>query len=253
MDRLAPLPPELTHIKVVATDMDGTLTRRGRFSSTLLDALEHLQRAGITVIIVTGRSAGWVQGVQNYLPVWGAIAENGGVLLTPNDEPIILADIHEVSQHRTALRQTFQSLQSRFPSLRESSDNPFRITDWTFSVHGLTPDDLSVIQQQVEAASWSFTYSTVQCHIKPQGQNKAQAISDALHRHFPQVSPAAVVTVGDSLNDESMFDADRFPYSVGVANIQHYGDRLQHRPAYMTRHPEVEGFCELVRAIGGSG
>lgn len=250
MNRLAPLPQTLAPIQVVATDIDGTLTRGGQFSPMLLDALERLQQAGVAVIVVTGRSAGWVHGVVNYLPVWGAIAENGGVLFTPNDTCHILATIEDRHHHRATLQGTFQSLQSHFPQLKEATDNPFRITDWTFSVQGIADDELSAIQRWVEAEPWSFTYSNVQCHIQPLGQTKAKAIRYALSRHFPKVPQSSVVTVGDSPNDESMFDADAFPCSVGVANIREYGDRLQHLPAYVTRQSEVEGFCELVRVMG---
>ena len=73
----ASLFPETIHL--IATNMDGTLTRRGRFTSALLQALEAFASAKIPVIIITGRSAGWVQGLKSYLPVTGAIAENGGV------------------------------------------------------------------------------------------------------------------------------------------------------------------------------
>ncbi len=249
MNRLAPLPQKLTDIQVVATDMDGTLTHKGRFSPALLDALERLQQAGVAVIIVTGRSAGWVQGVVNYLPIWGAIAENGGILFTPGGEQHILADLDDIPHHRSTLQQTFQTLQARFPSLKEATDNCFRLTDWTFSVQGIAADELAAIQQWVESRRWSFTYSTVQCHIKPLEQTKAKAVRHALNRYFPSVSLSSVITVGDSPNDESLFDAEAFPCSVGVANIQHYGDRLQHLPTYITPHPEVDGFCALVQAI----
>jgi hypothetical protein len=249
MNRLAPLPQELTDIQVVATDMDGTLTRRGQFSPALLDALERLHQAGIAVIVVTGRSAGWVQAVVNYLPVWGAIAENGGILFTPGDEQHFLTEIEEVHQHRTALQHLFQSLQSRFPRLEEATDNLFRLTDWTFSVQGIADDELAAIRRWVESEPWSFTYSTVQCHIKPLGQTKAKAVRHTLSHYFPDVPLSSVVTVGDSPNDESLFDADIFPCSVGVANLRHYGDRLQHLPTFITQHPEVEGFCEFVQAV----
>ncbi|MEM1394587.1 MAG: HAD hydrolase family protein, partial [Cyanobacteria bacterium P01_H01_bin.150] len=63
-------------IRLVATDMDGTLTTKGRFTNTLLQALQDLAAADIKIIIVTGRSAGWVSGLAYYLPVVGAIAEN---------------------------------------------------------------------------------------------------------------------------------------------------------------------------------
>ena len=70
---------EPAQIKLVATDMDGTLTRQGHFTSDLLQGLEQLQQASIAVVIVTGRSAGWVQGLAHYFPMAGAMAENGGV------------------------------------------------------------------------------------------------------------------------------------------------------------------------------
>jgi hypothetical protein len=68
---------DLSNIRLVATDMDGTLTRRGKFSAALLQALEDLAANDIKVLIVTGRSTGWVSGLSNLLPVVGAIAENG--------------------------------------------------------------------------------------------------------------------------------------------------------------------------------
>jgi ribonuclease HI len=96
---------------------------------------------------------------------------------------------------------------------------------------------------------WSFTYSTVQCHIKPLEQEKAAALQQVLRHHFPDLSPDQLVTVGDSPNDESLFDGDRFPLSVGVANVRHYLDRLTHHPHLITPSPEVEGFCELARSL----
>jgi hydroxymethylpyrimidine pyrophosphatase-like HAD family hydrolase len=70
-------------VALVATDMDGTLTAHGRFTPQLLQALGSLAAANIPVLIVTGRSAGWVQAIAHYLPIAGAIAENGGVYMAP--------------------------------------------------------------------------------------------------------------------------------------------------------------------------
>ena len=66
--------------------MDGTLTQGNKFSSNLIQTLEKLGAAEIDVLIVTGRSAGWVNAIATYLPVVGAIAENGGLL---NNIPVI--------------------------------------------------------------------------------------------------------------------------------------------------------------------
>ena len=68
-------PEVLQNICLVATDMDGTLTQKGKLISGLISALESLLRTNIDIVIVTGRSAGWVNGLTNYLPIQGAIAE----------------------------------------------------------------------------------------------------------------------------------------------------------------------------------
>lgn len=57
----------LSNIRLIATDMDGTLTRRGKFTPALLQALEDLAAADIKVLIVTGRSAGWVSGFVRFV------------------------------------------------------------------------------------------------------------------------------------------------------------------------------------------
>lgn len=240
-------PDSAKNLCLIATDMDGTLTQRGKFTPTLLQAFHDLAAVGLRVLIVTGRSAGWVSGLASYLPVMGAIAENGGMFYNSSDsagEPIVA--IPDLTAHRQQLAHTFRQLQSSYPHLQESADNRFRITDWTFDVQGLSPEDLQDLQSQCEAAGWSFTYSTVQCHIKPPQQDKALGLEQVMQRLFPDWTTAQVLTVGDSPNDESLFQGDRFPLSVGVANVLHYADQLRHPPAYVTAAAEADGFCELV-------
>jgi hydroxymethylpyrimidine pyrophosphatase-like HAD family hydrolase len=58
-----------------------------------------------------------------------------------------------------------------------------------------------------------------------------------------------VVTLGDSPNDESLFNRALFPYSVGVANVKDYWSHLAHHPAYVTQSAEVEGFLDLVEIL----
>ena len=94
----------LSKVRLVATDMDGTLTTHGEFTAELLQAFGRLEAGGIKVLIVTGRSAGWVSGIVNYLPVVGAIAENGGLYIDKaNLEPVILPDIPRLTHHRDRL------------------------------------------------------------------------------------------------------------------------------------------------------
>ena len=236
----------LSSVGLIATDMDGTLTKNGQFTSELLIALESLANKNIPVLIVTGRSAGWVSAIANYLPILGAIAENGGLFYNAqNAASELITHLDHLERHRFGLREVFQLLQSKFPEIQESVDNSFRITDWTFEIGDLTAPQLEIMARLCQYAGYGFTYSTVQCHIKPKQQDKALGLQKILKKHFPHLTPQQIVTVGDSPNDESLFNRDLFPLSVGVANIAHYSDRLQHQPVYVTRFPEVRGFCQL--------
>jgi hypothetical protein len=242
--------PTLKQIRLIATDMDGTLTRSGKFTAPLLQALTDLQEAGIPVVIVTGRSAGWVNAIVTYLPITAAIAENGGLFYTadnPELQPIV--SIPDILLHREKLAQMFGRLQTIVPHIQESADNRFRVTDWTFDIQGLSETEIQQLGDRCRQSGWGFTYSTVQCHILSQEQNKAAGLLQVLRQQFPNVSVDSVITIGDSPNDESLFDRTCFPHSVGVANIQHYADRLMHKPTYITQTEEAEGFCELARSI----
>ncbi|UKO99512.1 HAD family hydrolase [Nostoc sp. UHCC 0870] len=241
---------DLSNIRLIATDMDGTLTNQGKFSTALLQALEDLQTAGIKVIIVTGRSAGWVNGLNSLMPIAGAIAENGGLFyLSGSEETVALTPIADFTAHRQHLAVIFTQLKAKFPQIQESADNRFRITDWTFDVAGLSLDELQTLSNLCHDMDWGFTYSNVQCHIKPQGQEKAIGLLQVLREYFPDYAPEQIVTVGDSPNDESLFNQSYFPMSVGVANVLKYANQIQYQPVYMTTAAEGEGFCELASYI----
>ena len=55
------------------------------------------------------------------------------------------------------------------------------------------------------------------------------------------------VYIGDSTNDQSMFE--RFPFAVGVANLRRFADQLQTWPAYLADTERGAGFAEVVHAL----
>jgi HAD superfamily hydrolase (TIGR01484 family) len=240
---------DLSDIRLIASDVDGTLTQNGKFTSDFISTLLDFQSAGIKVLLVTGRSAGWVSALVNYLPVEGAIAENGGIFLQPNGNQDLLSSVPNLSRHRILLENTFHHIKQLFPNLHPSTDNQFRITDWTFDVNDLSTDDIQAISSQCQQMGWSFTYSNVQCHIKPPHQDKATGLLSVLSNYFPELNSQQVLTVGDSPNDETMFDPAKFPISVGVANVCHYQDKMMHLPQYITHASEFAGFQELAQLL----
>lgn len=239
----------LQDIRLVAADMDGTLTQQGKFTPALLQALEDLANTEIQVLIVTGRSAGWVSGLAAYLPISGAIAENGGLFYSGTDEAgeVLLTPLPEPVVHRQQLAKMFQHLQTQFPQIKAARDNRFRVTDWTFDNQDLSPTQMQQMGALCERQGWGFTYSNVQCHIKPPEQNKGTGLLTTLSAVTGlQYRPEQILTVGDSPNDESLFNSKVFPRSVGVANALVYKEQMKYQPAYVTAAAEGLGFCELV-------
>ncbi|WP_242025303.1 HAD family hydrolase [Phormidium tenue] len=161
----------------------------------------------------------------------------------------LLSSVPNLSRHRILLENTFHHIKQLFPNLLTSADNQFRITDWTFDVDNLSADDIQAISAQCDLMGWSFTYSNVQCHIKPLSQDKATGLLSVLKKYFPELNSQQVLTVGDSPNDEAMFDPALFPISVGVANVRHYQDKMLHLPKYVTEASEFAGFSELAKLL----
>ena len=61
----------------VLTDIDDTVTTEGKLTAAAYAALERLQAAGLKVIPVTGRPAGWCDHIARMWPVDAVVGENG--------------------------------------------------------------------------------------------------------------------------------------------------------------------------------
>ena len=68
---------ERRKVRAVLTDIDDTLTESGRLPAIAYQALENLHEAGLIVIPVTGRPAGWCDMIARQWPVDGVVGENG--------------------------------------------------------------------------------------------------------------------------------------------------------------------------------
>src|SRR5690242_8133702 len=65
-------------IQFLLTDIDDTLTDEGLLGPEAYEALWKLHRAGVHVIPITGRPAGWCEMIARQWPVSGVVGENGG-------------------------------------------------------------------------------------------------------------------------------------------------------------------------------
>ena len=68
---------QAAHIRFVLSDIDDTITTEGRLTSHAYAALEQLAEAGVIVIPITGRPAGWCDHIARMWPVFAVVGENG--------------------------------------------------------------------------------------------------------------------------------------------------------------------------------
>lgn len=81
-------------VAAVFTDIDDTLTTGGKLDAATYAALEALKRAGLLVIPVTGRPAGWCDLIARLWPVDGVIGENGALYMWHDRESGVLRTRH---------------------------------------------------------------------------------------------------------------------------------------------------------------
>ncbi|MDR1351971.1 MAG: HAD-IIB family hydrolase, partial [Treponema sp.] len=70
---------EASSIRYVLMDIDDTLTTAGKLPAAAYAALWKLHEAGLKVIPVTGRPAGWCDLIAREWPVDGVVGENGAL------------------------------------------------------------------------------------------------------------------------------------------------------------------------------
>ena len=252
---LADLPAaRLAALHGVLTDIDDTLTQDGAIAPTALAALHQLAAAGVPVVAITGRPAGWSEPFALAWPVAAIVAENGAVMLRRQGQGLQLdfvASVAERAANQRRLQACAQAVLAQVPGATLAQDSAGRLTDIAIDHSEFAHLDAAQIQQVValmQAHGLTATVSSIHingwigAHDKPSGAR--WAVQQALGRAW---RPADWVYVGDSSNDQAMFQA--LPLTVGVANIARFLPQLTAFPAYVTQAERGDGFAELARAL----
>lgn len=239
--------PALAEVRVLAADVDDTITDGGKLAGRTLDLFQGLQAAGLVVVLVTGRSAGWAQALAGYLPGLAVVVgENGLVSFDSAGRRRDLGPPRDAHFART-LADSAEHV-SRALGLERTDDDAFRLFERSFvRPAGFDADALRRCQQLV-SAGFEVIASSIHIHVRPSDWNKADGLLAALAPLVPaaQDDPdASILFVGDSSNDRPLFA--RFPRtSVGVHNVLRFLAELgRDRPAYITEADAAAGFAEV--------
>jgi HAD superfamily hydrolase (TIGR01484 family) len=237
----------------VLFDLDDTVLDRGRLSIGALTALYRLAEAGLILVGVTGRPAGWGQVLVRQWPVSGMVTENGIIALVQREHRVQVLDRASVEQRaeRQAQLQTLVAeLRARFPELAPSDDVAGRIADFSFDIAESRQVDASVVRAATELArerGARVVRSSIQLHLSYDGDDKASGVLRFLHTTQGVDASSAryrFAFVGDSENDASCFGC--FEHSFGVANLQGRPSLL---PAYRASQAMGAGFAEIAGVI----
>lgn len=248
-----PLPKVFPHKpRVLFTDVDDTLTWKGRLPHETFTALVKLQQAGIRVIPVTGASAGWCDCMIRTWPIETIIGENGAYFIDRNSDGRLATHFAVDAIERSANWQRLQQLKNnvldKFSNAHSTKDQPFRLTDIAFDINQdqrVARSEAFEIAEFCEASGMNVKISSIHINVWCGEYNKASTATQWLARHDFESSDA--MFIGDSPNDDSMFSS--FSHSVGVANIEPFMAELKSPPSYVTSHPGGYGFAQMAESL----
>lgn len=254
-----PLPlsqADLSKVRAVFADVDGTMTTDGRLTGTVVRALEWLVARRVQVVLVSGRPSGWGECWARQLPVAGVIVENGGLAYVRDGKRLVKRYPQPAlvrQRNRKRLTALVGQAIARVKGVKLSSDSIARevdlAIDYAEDAHA-GPKGADALEAFLQKRGVTAVRSSVHVNCWLGHFDKRSAVRDFLKSQWKvALKPAdpRYVYVGDSFNDAPMFAA--FSLSVGVANVLEVMDRLDAPPKYVTRAREGRGFCELVDAI----
>ena len=258
----------------VFTDIDDTLTTEGAITPDALQALADLKAAGLQVVAITGRPIGWCEpfakgDTQRGLAPWpldAMVAENGAVAFVvgqtdpqgswggrPALSKLYLQDEPTRRSHYHRLQAVAQQVLHAIPGTVLSQDHAGRETDIAIDhsefAH-LSADQIDAVVALMRAAGLNASVSSIHINGWLGPHNKligAQWIVAQLWGRNLSHEIDRWAFVGDSTNDQAMFEA--FESSVGVSNIRRFEAELTRPPRYIAQHERGAGFAEVARAV----
>lgn len=242
-------------VEVLLTDIDDTISSEGRLEAAAYAAVERLMKAGIKVVPVTGRPAGWCDMIARFWPVEAVVGENGAFYFRYlHGERRMLRRYAqgdaELAANRKRLDRIADEVLGAVQGARIAADQAYRIADLAIDFAEDVPPLPRVAIDRIvsifEAHGATAKISSI--HVNGWfGDHDKLKMSKLLLKAELGLDFAAdarrIMFIGDSPNDEPMFAAVKL--GVGVANIVKYKDLFKTLPAFVTRGTSGAGFVEL--------
>jgi HAD superfamily hydrolase (TIGR01484 family) len=255
---------EAAGVRYFLMDIDDTLTTGGKLPAAAYSALWRLHDAGIKVIPITGRPAGWCDLIAREWPVDGVVGEIGALVFweepprsSAGRRPVLQQEFHPhaVRNDHPALEKIKKRALAEIPGLRTAKDQFARLfdiaLDFAEEEPALALEDAERVRALAEEEGAQAKISSIHVNIWMGEYDKLSMAEHFLESRFGwRPGPAAyreVAFAGDSPNDEPMFA--RFPLACGVANVETYRAHIKSLPAFIASMEGGEGFGEIAGAV----
>jgi HAD superfamily hydrolase (TIGR01484 family) len=256
MRPLAQLDPAVVRrLEGVAFDLDDTVLTHGVLTLPAYHAMWSLAGAGLRLLAVTGRPAGWGDLLARQWPVEAVIAENGALAIVRVGRNVAHVDPHggaEREGRRARLRALVDDARAKVPDAVTTDDAWARVSDVTWDIaeaRTLPETSIAELVALAERYGARTSRSSVHLHATFDGADKATGVFGYLSAKGEDEGAARGrwLFVGDSGNDAACFAA--FHATVGVANVRAHLGALTVPPRWVTRAPMGDGFAELASAL----
>jgi HAD superfamily hydrolase (TIGR01484 family) len=249
----------LQNLQGVLFDLDDTFTTHGKIPACSFTALWDLRNAGLTVVAVTGRPAGWCDHLARMWPVDGVVGENGAFYFwfdeTEGKIKKRFLDSHSVrAEKRQRLITIRDEILAAVPGSALASDQHYReadlAIDYCEDVPPLDPGAVKKICQIFEAHGATCKVSSIHVNGWFGKYDKLGMVKRFMQERFGldlDAEKGGFAYCGDSPNDEPMFEY--FPISVAVNNVLKFVDQMGKLPAHITSLEGGEGFAEFASHI----
>ncbi|MDA0108049.1 HAD-IIB family hydrolase [Vibrio sp. La 4.2.2] len=254
-------PHQARKIEWLFTDVDDTLTWEGALPPETLLALNKLRSSGVKVVAVTGACAGWCDQIAKLWPVHGVIGENGAFWMMKNQQGFhvhSLQPMDEMRSNQKILLQRLETLLVHYPGIEFANDQSYRFCDVAINLgqdREPVADDVStrllneIRSLVVNGQKVKATQSSIHINVWL-GEHSKRFSSEEYLKVSGNQNVFALETltyIGDSLNDESMFDW--LPITFGVNNLTPLLSKLRAKPSYITSANGGYGFAELAQQL----
>jgi HAD superfamily hydrolase (TIGR01484 family) len=242
-------------IRGVFCDIDDTLTWNDRLPAVAYAALERLHEAGLLVVPITGRPAGWCDAIARHWPVDAVVGENGAFYFRYDRERRRMVRRYcRTDEQRRADRRRLdriaEKVLSAVPGAQIAADQPYReadlAIDYREDVSPLPLSEADRIKALCESCGAVAKISSIHVNAWFGEHDKLSTTLALLRESFGcdlTEHREEFLFAGDSPNDAPMFAF--FPNAVGVANLRRFEDRLTAKPRWLTEGEGGFGFAEL--------